>query len=174
MQHLLRKTLPIIALGSICLLAAACHRNPYTEQAQPDFKQSSKELNYLSQQDVHIIDLGQTVRLTFPSNQFFFGSSTTLNPNKTLVLQQVAAYASSYPHAKITLIGYSDNVLPNHEAKANSLAQAEAIAGFLWNDGLPSTRMHVVGKGYVAPINSADSPKAGSENRRVEMFIAPA
>lgn len=174
MQHLLKNVLPIIAIGSLCLLGTACHRNPYAATSSPNYRSAYKEMAYLNKQGVDIIHLGQTIRLIFPSNRFFVDSKATLNPDKTEALQQAANFASRYPHAKISIIGYSDNVLPNREAKAISHAEAEAIAGFLWNDGLPSTRMTIEGKGYVAPIDSSGSPKAGAENRRVEMFIAPA
>jgi|GEM_PF-4923299 len=173
MHKLFKQSLPILALSSLCLLAAACTHNPYATKAKPMFKQTNKAFQYLNHEGIKVVDLGQTIRLTFPSKRFFLGTSTTLNPNKTVVLQQVAALASSYPQAKISIIGYSDNVLSNREAKANSLAQAQAIAGFLWNDGLPSTRVHVMGKGYVAPLNSMGTPRAGAMNRRVEMFISP-
>lgn len=172
MQQLTKHLLPLLTLSSICLLGSACHNtaSPY----KTNQKSFDKAVMQLEQDGIKVIDLGQTIRLTFPSDQFFYGNNTTLFEDKTVALEDVANFARHYPQAKITIVGYTDNVLPNHEAKAISLAQAEAIAGFLWNDGLPSTRMHVEGKGYVAPINSTDSPKAGAQNRRVEMFISPA
>ena len=172
MQQLVKMILPTIALCGMCMLTSACHPNTDTAHATQVDKKRTQEINYLTQQGVDVIDLGQTIRLTFPSNQFFQTTSTTLNPNQTATLENVASFTNSFPGATISIIGYSDNVLPNQEAKANSLAQAQAIAGFLWNDGLPSNRMKVEGKGYVAPLNDLGSPAAGAQNRRVEMLIS--
>ncbi len=169
-----KQILPIIAFCSISLLLSACQTDRQEAQATHVNKQRDEQIDALSRRGVDVIDLGQTIRLTFLSNRFFEGQSATIIPSQTATLEQVATFANSFPNANIAITGYSNDVLPNLEAKANSLAQARAIAGFLWNDGLTSTRMQVQGKGYVAPLNDNNSPAAGAENRRVEMLISPA
>lgn len=169
-----KHVLPMIMLGSICLVGTACHRDPYAAHATHVDKVRAAQIQALMAHGVDVIDLGQTIRLTFSSDRFFEGPTANLKPDQTITFERVAAFANSFPKAHISIIGYSDNVLPNREAKSISLAQAQAIAGFLWNDGLPSTRMQVEGKGYVAPLDDMNNPAAGAQNRRVEMLIAPA
>ena len=174
MQQYFNKALPLMALSLIGLISTACHPQPYTQSIPMAYQKMPQELAFLHSQGIEALNLGQTIRLTFPDYRFFQGSTATLNPNKTYALEQVAAFITHFPQAKVTITGYNDKTLSTKEAKAFSLANAQAIAGFLWNDGLPSTHMVIQGKGYVNPLNSQNTPQAGTENRRVEMFIAPA
>mgnify|MGYP001322423892 CR=1 FL=1 len=173
MQHIIKTVISGLAISSIALGLYACQPQPYSVVVPMMFKKVPQEMDYLHSQGVDIVDLGQSIRLVFPSDRFFLGTSATLAPHKTQVLEQVAAFASHYPQAHIYITGYNDRVLTNHKAKKQSLAKAEAIAGFLWNDGLPTNHMTVRGKGYVAPLNNMQTPKASSENRRVEMVLTP-
>lgn len=173
MQFKLKTIISGLSIGAVALGLSACHPEPYSIAIPMMYHKAPQEMDYLHQQGVDIIDLGQSIRLIFPDKRFFQATTATIAPHKSAVLEQVAAFASHYPQAHIYITGYNDRVLPNHEAKKQSLARAEAIAGFLWNDGLPTTHMTVRGVGYVAPIDNMPRPAASGQNRRVEMLLTP-
>lgn len=156
------------------LLCTGCHPRMHDVTQTPElYSKLPQQLGYIHNQGIAVLKLDHTIRFMIPSDIFFQGPTTTLRPNKKAALEQVAAVAANYPDATIHITGYSDNILHADAAKAQSLAEAQAIAGFLWNDGLTTQHMIVTGQGYKQPINSMGSPKAGAQNRRVEMFISP-
>ncbi len=123
---------------------------------------------------VNVEMAGQTLRLVVPVDDFFVaGSRSEVKSSKLATLAQVVELTRYYSNrAPVHVIGYTTNVVGSAKDQlADSKAWAEAIASYLWNDGLAKSRMKIQGKGAVNPIASNETPAGASMNRRVEISV---
>ena len=93
------------------------------------------------------------------------------------VLDKVAKVLNEVPGQPVGVEGHTDNVPITRSGwsdnKALSVARANAVVGYLIQQGVNSTRLMPVGYGDEKPIASNDSAASRRKNRRVEIVILP-
>ncbi|HWW41360.1 MAG TPA: OmpA family protein [Pedobacter sp.] len=118
-----------------------------------------------------VIREGEGIIVKFDSGILFdFDSSNLKDPAKENI-KTLAASLNQYPGTDIKVIGHTDN--KGTEAYNMSLSErrAAAVKAYAVAQGVPSSRLITVGKGFSEPIadNSTDAGRAA--NRRVEIVI---
>ncbi len=118
-----------------------------------------------------VIREGEGIIVKFDSGILFdFDSSNLKDPAKENI-KTLAASLNQYPGTDIKVIGHTDN--KGTEAYNISLSErrAAAVKAYAVAQGVPSSRLITVGKGFSEPIadNSTDAGRAA--NRRVEIVI---
>lgn len=118
-----------------------------------------------------VIREGEGIIVKFDNGILFdFDSSNLKDPAKENI-KTLAASLNQYPGTDIKVIGHTDN--KGTEAYNMSLSErrAAAVKAFAVAQGVPSSRLITIGKGFSEPIadNSTDAGRA--TNRRVEIVI---
>lgn len=102
---------------------------------------------------------------------YFDTGSAALGDDDQAALDEVAAFMSQYPIATVVITGYADTQGSLEANRALAQRRAQAVAQALRGLGGPlagSVAVVAVGE----PEGAADS-EASSENRRVEILVAP-
>jgi outer membrane protein OmpA-like peptidoglycan-associated protein len=102
---------------------------------------------------------------------YFDTGSAALSDNDQAALDEVASFMSQYPIATVVITGYADTQGSLEANRALAQRRAQAVAQALRGLGGPlAGSVAVVAMGE--PEGAADS-EANSENRRVEVLVAP-
>jgi len=102
---------------------------------------------------------------------YFDTGSAALGDDDQTALNEVAAFMSQYPIATVVITGYADTQGSLEANRALAQRRAQAVAQALRGLGGPlAGSVAVVAMGE--PEGAADS-EANSENRRVEVLVAP-
>ena len=102
---------------------------------------------------------------------YFDTGSASLGDNDQAALDEVASFMSQYPIATVVITGYADTQGSLEVNRALAQRRAQAVAQALRGLGGPlAGSVAVVAMGE--PEGAADS-EANSENRRVEVLVAP-
>jgi outer membrane protein OmpA-like peptidoglycan-associated protein len=102
---------------------------------------------------------------------YFDTGSAALSDNDQAALDEVASFMSQYPIATVVITGYADTQGSLEANRALAQRRAQAVAQALRGLGGPlAGSVAVVAMGE--PEGAADS-EANSENRRVEILVAP-
>ena len=102
---------------------------------------------------------------------YFDTGSAALGDNDQAALDEVAGFMSQYPIATVVITGYADTQGSLEANRALAQRRAHAVAQALRGLGGPlAGSVAVVAMGE--PEGAADS-EANSENRRVEVLVAP-
>jgi outer membrane protein OmpA-like peptidoglycan-associated protein len=100
------------------------------------------------------------------------GAEPALTTEAQATLAQLAPQlaAPSAP-AHIRIEAHWDNGLPRTEAEALTRRQAEVVAAYLVERGVPRDRLQPVGLGATRPRVPNLGPTSRSKNRRVELVV---
>ena len=126
-------------------------------------------LNELQRVGVGLIEIGDNVTFVLPADRFFDGKTTILDPRYFYNLNQIALYLCCVEKINVKVAGYTDCTGNSIRDLALSRAQAQVIANYLWQRGIDTRLMYVVGYGNQAPIASNSTCEGPSMNRRVEI-----
>lgn len=168
-----------IILYSIFLLAGCAHPYygiPYGDSTtqygiSEAFQYDTYLTEDLAEQGVHVIQLGERLRLILPTDRFFMPQKATLNPDQTQTLNLISALVRQYDNGNIIITGHTDEV-GSFVAKLNlSYQQAHAIASYLWANGIPLEHMNIIGCADKEPVSSNKTVGGSAANRRVEITI---
>lgn len=123
----------------------------------------------LQAQHIQIIEVGDTVKVVIPTDDYFIGNSPKINPNYYPVLNKVATYIRPIPKESIRVAGFTDNSECQMRALGLSRDRARALAAYLWSQNLDARLIYPVGYGANEPIacNTLESGRA--KNRRMEI-----
>lgn len=106
---------------------------------------------------------------------FSSGSATLGRPGKD-ALRAVAEVLRGVEGKVIRVEGHTDNVPLGRGYVTNwdlSVARSLAVVRFLQESGVDPTRLAAAGYGEHQPIASNDTPEGRSQNRRIEIVLAP-
>ncbi|HHB12864.1 MAG TPA: OmpA family protein, partial [Chromatiales bacterium] len=90
------------------------------------------------------------------------------------VLDSVAVVLKKYKDTRLRVVGHTDSTGSARYNQLLSQQRAQAVADVLIRDGVPATRITVIGRGENDPIASNATPEGRAQNRRVEILIEPA
>ena len=122
---------------------------------------------------VSVTRLGDNIVLNMPGNVTFATDSDQINPSFGSVLQSVALVLNKYNQSLIDISGHTDNVGTNLYNMDLSQRRAQSVAQYLVNLQVSPQRMSVQGYGSTQPIAPNTNEAGRSQNRRVEIRIAP-
>ena len=121
--------------------------------------------------NAEVIREGEGIIVKFDSGILFDFNSTVLKDAAKANVQTLASSLNQYPGTDVKVIGHTDNVGTAAVNQSVSEKRAAAIKAYAVAQGVPSSRLITVGKGFSEPIadNSTDAGRAA--NRRVEIII---
>ena len=105
--------------------------------------------------------------LSLSAQTLFAFDSTTVVTNQSLDL--LVEQLTSYPEDKVQILGYTDNSGSEAYNQRLSERRAKAVAAYLTEKGIDTSRLTVVGKGETNPVASNDTQQGRVQNRRVEV-----
>ncbi len=108
-------------------------------------------------------------RLTLHVN-FDFNKATIRKPDDA-DLQKAIAFIKKYPVAKISLVGYTDNVGSDAYNLKLSERRAEAVKDYLVKHAIDAARIQTSGRGKADPVADNSTERGRSQNRRVEVLM---
>lgn len=109
------------------------------------------------------------VRLT--SDVLFDYDSSELRPESRQTLRNLAANFSRYSNEVFEIEGHTDSAGSDEYNAGLSQRRADAVAGYLMDQGVPRTQIEARGYGESRPKASNDTPEGRQLNRRVEIHI---
>lgn len=121
--------------------------------------------------NAEVIREGEGIIVKFDSGILFDFDSANL---KTAAKDNVKTLASSlnqYPGTDIKIIGHTDNKGTETYNMGLSERRAAAVKAYAVAQGVPSSRLITVGKGFAEPIGDNTTDAGRAANRRVEIVI---
>lgn len=127
---------------------------------------------------VEISELRGLMTVKMKDKVLFSSGSATIGRAGKESLQKVAEALAAVPGKVIRVEGHTDDVPTGGKPFPTnwelSTARALAVVRFLQEAGIDPTKLAAAGYGQYHPIAANDSPEARSQNRRIEIVLAPA
>ena len=117
----------------------------------------------------------RAVRIILTGDLLFDPGKAELNPEARKKLSEIAPIIKKTPYM-VNVVGHADNV-PIHSAPFPSnwelsVVRACAVARFFIEEmKVPASKFYLSGHSYFQPVNSNNTAKNRSENRRVDIII---
>ena len=115
--------------------------------------------------------VGEGIKLTMKSGILFGFDSYTLTQASKENLVKLSETLKEYGDTNILVAGHTDNVGAEDYNMKLSEKRADAVSGFLSNNGVKRSRMSVIGYGESTPMVDNTSESGRDKNRRVELAI---
>jgi len=135
--------------------------------------QEAKLRQRLQGTGVSVTRQGDNISLNMPGNVTFATNSPSINASFYEVLNSVAVVLKEYPKTYVDVVGHTDNTGAADYNQRLSEERARSVAGYLTSQGVLAERLLVAGRGELEPIASNDTPEGRTQNRRVNIQIAP-
>ena len=121
-----------------------------------------------------ILETRETARglIVNVSDVLFDTGQHTLRPGAREKLATVAGILLAYPDLRLEVDGHTDNVGDADYNQALSERRAEAVRGYLVQQGIPTTAIAAFGFGESQPVVSNSIPSGRQQNRRVELVVS--
>lgn len=108
-------------------------------------------------------------------------SDVVFNPHSAQFKSQASAYLKQIlvmikkadPKLQVYVSVYGDDIPNAIEQKRMTSAQSEAVANYLWSQGVPYERMIVRGMGCKNMLGQTHSSMSNAINRRIEVVLVP-
>ena len=98
-------------------------------------------------------------------------NKTRLRPDSQTILNWVVGIMKKYPDMQVELAGYTDSVGSAGYNLKLSQKRADAVKGYLLEQGIDGSRIQTKGYGKDNPVASNDTDEGRERNRRVELHI---
>ena len=126
-------------------------------------------LSDLQKEDIQFVQYGDTMTLIIPTDHYFLFNSATINETCYQGLNNIIRLLSFYPCHRIYVAGFTDNVGSGSYNRHHSQQQAEAIATFLWANGIPANYLYAQGYGDQHTLGDNKFIRGSAYNRRIEI-----
>ena len=118
--------------------------------------------------DITTIAVGQTIRL---DKLYFQADSSTIEPASYAVLEEMYAFLEENPNVVIEIGGHTNSLPEDAYCDKLSTERAQNVAKYLYEKGLPQTRISYKGYGKRQPIATNQTVDGRRKNQRVEIKI---
>jgi outer membrane protein OmpA-like peptidoglycan-associated protein len=118
-----------------------------------------------------VIREGEGIIVKFDSGILFDFDSSTLKDAAKDNIKTLANSLNEYPGTDVKVIGHTDNKGTEAYNRSLSDRRAAAVKAFAVAQGVPTTRLVTVGKGFSEPIADNTTEAGRAANRRVEIVI---
>ncbi|MGB6976789.1 MAG: OmpA family protein [Gammaproteobacteria bacterium] len=173
----------LVISGCIAILLAGCVQQGYTPESDVYLAAPTPRISpinrpgivrYLEKGGVQVVQRGGMLRILLPTDHFFIGQTTEVNPDCFPLLTAVANLIQTYtccgvPYVWVT--AYTDEVGTTKAKKERSEQQAQIIAAFLWANYVPARIMNIKGFADRERISSNRIVGGSADNRRIEIGI---
>ena len=106
------------------------------------------------------------------SDNIFQANSAKFNLQANQSLNQILQIINNHPQTHhIEIVAYSDDTLVSNHFNNNTLLQANNIAAYLWDHGVPHKMISAKAKGAKHYVSSNKTPTGRADNRRVEVNL---
>ena len=124
----------------------------------------------LKKQNVQVVQLGQKYRVILPTDTLFKSNTAQLKQKYIIkVMVPLANLIQNYgKHVQVYITGYTDSVGSTSSQLALAKQYANAVAAYLWAQGIPLHNMHIKSLGNDDRVAS-NQPQTSHYNRRVEV-----
>jgi flagellar motor protein MotB len=124
--------------------------------------------------NVSMFAQGDKLRLVLPSGEFFNDDNMSqVRLDRLYVLKKIShMLVRTYPGAPITITGYTSNIPAPKQQLDESQQKADAVAAYMWNNGVANDRVTVKAKGEKDPISVNDTLHGREANNRVEIKVS--
>ena len=95
-----------------------------------------------------------------------------LKPGAVGKLEQLVAFLRTYPERTVTIEGHTDNVGGEDLNMDLSQRRADAVRGYLLQQGIDASRITATGLGESMPVTTNSTEAGRQQNRRVEIVIS--
>ncbi|MFA3916961.1 OmpA family protein [Ruegeria hyattellae] len=136
-------------------------------------KQAAELRQQLANDGITIVNQGDRLLVSLPSDITFDTDSATVRPALRSEVNKVAQNLLRYPDSTIQVVGHTDS---DGDAGYNlnlSERRANSVADILQAGGVTYDRITIVGRGEEQPIASNLTAGGKAQNRRVEIYIIP-
>jgi len=113
------------------------------------------------------------LRLTLESDVSFDLNSSQIRPSFRATLDRLAQVLVRYPQSRILIIGHTDGSGSDSYNLLLSERRANAVALYLTQRGVDTTRLEAQGAGESQPRADNATIEGRRRNRRVEILVAP-
>ncbi len=135
--------------------------------------QEAKLRQRLRNSGVSVTRTGDQIMLNMPGNVTFATASSDINANFYEVLNSVAIVLNEYEKTTVDVIGHTDSVGSETYNQGLSEDRARSVAGYLSSQGILNARLLIAGMGESQPVAPNNTSEGRSQNRRVNIQIAP-
>jgi outer membrane protein OmpA-like peptidoglycan-associated protein len=123
--------------------------------------------------------IGEGIKVTFDeanpdgskAGVYFATNQYDINANSKLALDKMIKIFSEYPETDLLIEGHTDDVGKDAYNLSLSQRRAQAVAGYLKNTGLQSSRLITKWYGETQPVADNATVENKALNRRVEFVI---
>ncbi len=136
-------------------------------------KQEEKLRQQTAGTGIEIERQGDQLALTMPSGITFAQSSATIQPAFYQALNNVASTLVEYPSTAVDIRGHASSEGDRAFYQRLSQQRADAVRGYLVNQGVQSVRMSAIGMGIDYPVADNSTESGRVQNRRVEIILTP-
>ncbi len=112
-----------------------------------------------------------TLQKYIPKNIFFEQSTSKMYVESQTELDRLTSMLKSYPLAKLTIEGHTDNIGNAAANQKLSEERAQSVKSYLIAKGVDNQRLTAKGYGSTRPLFREIKDKANSKNRRVEFIV---
>lgn len=115
--------------------------------------------------------VGEGIQVTFPSGLLYDFDSSAIRPEAAVHLRSLAGSLREYPDTELLIVGHTDATGSASYNEDLSVRRADAARRFLVAQGIPSSRIHVSGRGEWEPLATNETAAGRQANRRIEVAI---
>jgi outer membrane protein OmpA-like peptidoglycan-associated protein len=121
--------------------------------------------------NAEVIREGEGIIVKFDSGILFDFDKFALKDVAKQNIQSLASSLNQYPGTDIKVIGHTDSRGTEEYNMGLSERRAAAVKAYAVSQGVPSSRLITMGKGFSEPIGDNATDAGRAENRRVEIVI---
>lgn len=118
--------------------------------------------------DIATIAVGQTIRV---DKLYFQADSSTIEPASYPVLEEIYTFLNENPNVVIEIGGHTNSLPEDAYCDKLSTSRAQGVAEYLYQKGLPQSRISYKGYGKRQPIATNQTVEGRRKNQRVEIKI---
>lgn len=124
----------------------------------------------LTERGVHVVSIGQDYLLSISAAALFADQSPRITWAAYDELNEVACYLRQFQKVAVDITGYTSRYVSSKRDQALSAARAEAVANYLWSQGIDSRLMFTRGFGSDKPMTTLTHAGGDkSPNARIEI-----
>ena len=123
----------------------------------------------LTERGVDVVSIGQDYLVSLPAALLFGDQSPQLTWESYDILNQVRCYLRQFRKVGVKITGYTSRYVSAKRAHVLSEARAEAVANYLWSQGVDTRLLVAQGVGNEKPIFMSARANDKSPNARIEI-----
>jgi outer membrane protein OmpA-like peptidoglycan-associated protein len=143
-------------------------KEPRMEKKEPEQRKPANQPRILAELDKDKLREGQIIRI---QQLYFAADSSNFTTDSYRVLDEIFQFLKENPGVVIEVGGHTNGIPGQEYCQTLSLKRAKAVADYLYDKGIPESRITFKGYGKQRPIASNKTHLGRQKNQRVEIKI---